>query len=72
MNKKEKQEDAIIKKGNWTLFGFIAFVLRFHTKELFAIIIIVLLGYIVAANLKCDEKGIQWIPSIKTNIEVKK
>lgn len=52
---------------------FIFYFLFAKTKEILWIIIALLIWYNLASNLRyTEEKGIEWIPSIKTNIEIKK
>ncbi len=65
-----KNEDEAMKKstGPWR---FLAYALRYRTKEILAIIVVILLGVIVTMNISYSKKdGFQWRPAAK--IEVKK
>ncbi len=64
-NKNFKEIDGII--------SFLSYVIRWRMKELFALVAILLIGYILASNVSYDNKnGLQWKPSIKVDVEVKK
>lgn len=67
MTKKEDQAFKTIN-GPWDM---IAFLFRFRAKEIMSVIIVLLLGYILVANISYDKKnGFSWRPSV--SIEVKK
>ena len=68
----EKKDFKEILKDK-SIIALVGFVLRYKTKELLFIIIVLLLGYVLAANLKYSKDGgWEWIPYIKTNVEIKK
>jgi hypothetical protein len=63
-------EDRAFKEidGPWDM---IAYLFRYRLKELLAFVIILLIGYILVANISYDKKnGFSWRPSV--SIEVKK
>lgn len=47
-------------------FQAIVYLFRFKTKELFGLVIILLLGWIISMNISCDKKnGLRWTPATK-------
>jgi len=67
----EKQEQKVLKDIN-NIPEFIAYIFKYRMKELLALIIVLMIGYFVASNLQYKDGKWEWIPSIKTSIEVKK
>jgi len=68
---KNKDFKEVIKEKS--IIALLGFALRYRMKELLILIVVLLAGYILAANIRYSaEKGFEWIPSVKTNIEIKK
>ena len=64
------KEDQAFKSVD-NLYDLIAYLFRFRLKEILAIIIIILVGYMLVANISYSKKdGFCWRPSV--TIEVKK
>lgn len=65
---KKRENDILSKVDNpWELVGYL---FRYRAKEILAVIILLLIGYILVSNISYDKKhGWQWRPSI--TIEVK-
>ena len=64
------KEDQAFKDVNnpWDL---IAYLFRFRMKEILSVIVLLLIGYILVANISYTKKdGFSWSPSV--SIEVKK
>lgn len=64
------KEDQAFREvdGPWDM---IAFLFRFRMKEILSVIILLLIGYILIANISYSKKdGFSWSPSVK--IEVSK
>lgn len=64
------KENGVMKdiKGPWQL---IAYLFRYRSKELLALLAAILLGIILTMNISYDKKnGLQWRPAAK--VEVKK
>lgn len=65
MTKKNGQELKVITSLK-NPFQFMAYALKYRLKEILAIIIILLLGWILITNVTYTKKdGFQWKPSIK-------
>ena len=65
-----KKEDQAFKEIN-NPWDMIAYLFRFRTKEILAVLGVVLVGYILVANISYDKKnGFSWRPSV--SIEVNK
>lgn len=65
-----KSENGAMKniRGPWSL---IAYLFRYRSKELLALLALVLLGVILSMNISYSKKdGFQWRPAAK--VEVKK
>lgn len=65
-----KKEDQVFKEidNPWDM---IAYLFRFRMKEILSVIILLLIGYILIANISYSKKdGFSWSPSVK--IEVSK
>ena len=63
------KEDQAFKDVNnpWDL---IAYLFRFRMKEILSVIVLLLIGYILVANISYSKKdGFSWSPSV--SIEVK-
>jgi hypothetical protein len=70
MNKKsEETKEAKSVNG---ILSFIIYVFRFRMKELLAITVLILIAYMLSSNLKIENGKVQWVPSVKINVEVKK
>jgi hypothetical protein len=64
------KEDQAYKEIN-NPWDMIAYLFRYRLKELLAVIVILLIGYILVANISYDKKnGFSWQPSV--SVEIKK
>lgn len=49
-------------------YQFIAYLFRWHMKELLALVIVLLIAWILSMNISYDKKnGLQWRPAAKIN-----
>ena len=68
----KKQEETKEAKSVNGILSFIVYVFRFRMKELLAITVLILIAYMLSSNLKIENGKVQWVPSVKINVEVKK
>jgi hypothetical protein len=70
--KKDEAETKAFKDVDGVI-DFLGYIFRYRMKEFLSLLIILMLGYILASNISYSKKeGLQWIPSVKINVEVKK
>lgn len=72
MTTKKEEEMKAFKEAAAGWKGLVAYCIKYHFWKVASIIFLGLVWYNVASNLKISDGKIQWVPSIKTEIEVKK
>lgn len=55
-----------------SIIGLLGYVIRFKLKELLGLVVILLVWYILSSNISVKDGKIEWVPSIRTSIEIKK
>jgi hypothetical protein len=74
MTNKQKRKKAIIEdeyiKNTPQPFKFVLILLRYYTKEMLALLVIILLGLFIIFNVSWDsENGLRIAPTIKAEIK---
>ena len=66
---KNNDENKLIKELS-SPWEFLGYVFTYRTKEILAVIILILIGTILILNISYDKKdGLQWRPAAKITIE---
>ncbi len=69
MNKEEKEA---AERKYFKEVGLIPGLIKYHAKEILGGLLILAVVYILSSNVSCSDGKLQWIPSIKTNININK
>jgi hypothetical protein len=73
MTTKREEEEKAFKAAGGSLLGFLAYIVRYRFIQVTILVSVLVSAYIIASNISYTQaRGLEWVPSISTKVEIKK